>query len=284
MKSLIFTLSLAVGTVFAVEHPRVEITKERGTYVLNFDATYVMPIQSDNETAITLPDGYEFNTFMPGSVDFVSAGKLENTIYLSKPNFDNIRTNITLHVTTPEGLVKKLFFDLKSTPGSPRILGVHFVKQNTSELDRAVEAMRARFEAQLAAKLADQEAALKKSVQEQTLVESSPLFFNCDRGDLVAEYKGAKVLFDGVITTGTSSYVYLRSTVKLDQCDVVKLMGVKIKDNYNSKADLLATQDAGSGQTRYIYRIMALPLKKKTKVQFNLQIWSKDFTIKHKIS
>ena len=284
MKNPIPILLFLPVLVLAQVSPRIDIRDARGRYQLNFDATYVTYINQDIETAITLPDGYTFTASMPGSRDFVSVGPLQNTIYISKPVNHPVLTNLTLHVETPEKTQERLIFELVGNDKSPKVYAIAFDRPNSSERNRTIEAIKTKYTQQLAAKLSEQEKSITETFTEGTLKESYPLFFNCHRGDISEDYKGATVFLDGIITHEQNSYVYMRSTVKREDCNVVRLVSVKVDKFYNSPAELISTEENADGTINLVYRIQALPTKKKTKVKFDIEIWSKKFTLTQKIS
>jgi hypothetical protein len=286
MMTSIRLLLLLPFALLAAATPRYELKEQRGRYQLNFDATYVTYVNNDVETAITLPEGYLITATMAGSRDYVSVGALQNTVYISKAVNHAITTNLILHVRTPEGTDEKLVFELRGNDKAPPVYAIHFDRPNSSELNRTVEAMKSRYQGELAAKLSEQERKLTEDVTEKTLKHSMPIFFNCHRGDISEEYKGATVYLDGVITHEQNSYVYLRTDIKREDCNVVRLLKVQSGKDYSSIPELIFTQENADGTLTLVYRVIALPLKdrKTRKVEFNVEIWSKTFQLTQKIS
>lgn len=272
--------------------PLIEIEDSRGQYHLNFDATYKLNLQTDIQTVITVPDGYLLKAAMPGSRDFISIESVENSLYLSKPTPESMQTNLTIHVMTPEGVNEKLIFDLKGyKTGSKaerkqkKILAVHFMKPNSSALNRTIETMKATYEAQLAAKLADQERKLTVEVTAENFAKAIPLFFDAERGDISEEYKGAKVWIEGVINSDNDTYVYLKGSVKEENCNIIKMTSVAIGDTYNSATELVDLYELKDGTFMYVYKVPKLPVYgEPTDVKFRIQIWSEKFTIEEELS
>jgi len=281
MKRILFLIAAITASVFASE--RVHISIPKGEYEINFDNTYVLPVHMDIETAIILPPGYNYTAGMPGSVDYISVSTIENTVYISKTVDHKFQTNLTLHVLTPEGIKGKLTFEIIADLSKPKVYSVTFTQPNSSDLNQAIEQIKAKYTEQLSAKLYEQEKKLNLSILERTFLNSVPVFFNADRGDITEDYKGATVWMDGVINSDAGAFVYIRSDVKDDECKVVQLKSVKLKKDYNGTAELVGNYTVGK-HIMYVYKIPKLPLLKKSKMVFNIQIWSKMFKLTAKAS
>lgn len=286
MKRLLSLLLLLPLVAAAAVAPRTEIRDQRGRYQLDFEAIYITYVSQDIETAITLPEGYTFTASMAGSRDYISVGVVQNAVYVSKAVNHNMTTNLILHVLTPEGNHEKLVFELIGRENAPKVYGIQFDPPNTTDINRTAEILKSKYQGELAAKLSEQQRQLTETVTEKTLEHSMPLFFDAHRGDISEEYKGAEVFLEGVITHEQNSYVYLRTTVKREECHVVRLMKVRLGKDYSSLPELVHTQENTDGTFTQVYRIIALPLtpKKKLKVRFDIEIWSKLFTLTQKIS
>jgi len=286
MKKLLTMILLIIPVGLFAAPTRVEIKEARGRYQINFEATYVISVNLDIETAIMLPDGYTFIGEMSGSRDFISVGAVQNTIYISKAVNHPFVTNAVLHVLTPEQREERLIFEIVGGNASPKIYAVQFDKPNSSELNRTVESIKTRYSQEMTSKLSEQENQLKESVREKTLKESLPVFFNAHRGDIDEDYKGATVYLDGMINNEADSYVYLKTNAtKQKECDVIRLLSVEVGSDYNSPATLVNTVQNEDGTFSIVYKIPALPLKgKKLKAKFKIEIWSKTFTLTQVLS
>ncbi len=282
MKKTFFLITLFSIFAFA-ESNRVKLDRQKGKYPLNFDAIYVLYVHNDIETSISLPPGFIFTGSMPGSIDYISVGTLQNTVYISKPVVDNIRSNLTLHVITPEGMKKKLVIEVIGKRNSPRVLSVDFTKPNSSELNQTIEHMKATYSEQLDAKLSAQERKLKEIIPEDSFKRSRPLFFGSHRGQIKESYKGASVWVDGVISSESDSYIYISSNIKFDNCNVIELLGVSVGQSFKGKAELVSVEQLNK-TVYYVYKTNRLPVKKKTNIGFLLKIWSKTFKLKSKVS
>ncbi len=286
MKKLITIMLLIIPIGLFAATSRVEIREARGRYQINFEATYVIYVNLDIETAIMLPEGYTFIGEMSGSRDFISVGAVQNTIYISKSVNHPFVTNAVLHVLTPEQKEERLIFEIVGGNASPKIYAIQFDKPNSSELNRTVETIKSRYSQEMTSKLSEQEVALKESVREKTLKESLPVFFNCHRDDIEEDYKGAKVYLEGMINNDGDSYVYLKTNAtKQKECDVIRLLSVQVGKEYNAPATLVTTVENEDGTFSIVYKLPALPLKgKKLKAKFNIEIWSKTFTLTQNLS
>ena len=224
-----------VALCFADVGSIVVINQERGKYELDFNATYQTYIHQDIETAIILPVGYKFVACMPGSRDYVSAGPLQNTMYISCPVDHDVVTNLTLHVITPEGAEEKLIFKLYGRKTSPNVLAIEFERPNNSELNRTVEAVKARYTDQMNAKISEQEKNLNKTVHDGT-IENARHFWIDPRGDIKQEYKGADFYLDGMINSRGNTYVYIVSKNYRDGCDIIRLISASDKFDKKDKS------------------------------------------------
>ena len=278
------SLCLAEGNI-------VVINQERGKYELDFNATYQTYIHQDIETAIILPVGYKFVACMPGSRDYVSAGPLQNTMYISCPVDHDVITNLTLHVISPEGAEEKLIFKLYGKKASPNVLAIEFERPNNSGLNRTVEAVKARYTDQMNAKISEQEKNLNKSVHNET-IENARHFWIDPRGDIRQEYKGADFYLDGMINSRGNTYVYIVSKNYRDGCDIIRLVSASDKIDKKDKSipvepELLKVNDNGDGTFTYVYGVPEIaipPLHKTKKIYLTVAIWSKKFTLKFKVS
>jgi hypothetical protein len=290
VKSIGFVLVL-VWLCLAESGNVVVINQERGKYELDFNATYQTYIHQDIETAIILPVGYKFVACMPGSRDYVSAGPLQNTMYISCPVDHDVVTNLTLHVITPEGAEEKLIFKLYGKKASPNVLAIEFERPNNSELNRTVEAVKARYSDQMNAKISEQEKNLNKSVHNET-IENARHFWIDPRGDIRQEYKGAQFYLDGMINSRGNTYVYIVSKNYKDGCDIIRLISASDKKGKKDKSipvepELLKVNDNGDGTFTYVYSMPEIaipPLHKTKKIYLTVAIWSKNFTLKFKVS
>ena len=265
----------------------VTINQERGKYDLDFSATYQTYITQDIETAIILPPGYKFVASMPGSRDFVSAGPLQNVMYISCPVDHDVLTNLTLHVITPEGVEEKLIFKLIGKKGSPRILAIEFERPNNSELNRTVEAIKARYTDQMNEKLTEQESDLHSSIHQQTISRSRHFFIKGKRGEIKAEHKGASFILDGLINSRGNTYVYLKSGYYQQGCEIIKLLWIGERKQNSGNADFISVSENEDGSFTYVYAVpeISIPKHGKTKrIRMQASIWSKTVTLNFRAS
>ena len=283
-KKILFTV-LFCGFSLNAATQVVQVDKIRGEYELNFAAVYEIPIFPDIETMVSLPPGYKITLAMPGSPDFVSVSLVQNTIYLTRPVDHEIETNVACHVITPEGLEEKLVIRcVGPRRNGAKVLAVQFTEPNSSEVNRVVESMKARYTDQLSAELSVQEKKLNTSIQKNAMSDLRYFFVNSDRKDISQEYKGAEVLFDGMVNSRSNTYVYFISTVKNGDCDIVTLESV-IRGNSHLTPDLVGVKQLSANEFYYCYSIPQIQIpKKKTKIKFEIKIWSKMHTMSIKVS
>jgi len=262
----------------------VKIDKVRGSFQLNFEDVYELPIYPDIETMLSFPAGYTVTLVMPGSPDYISAHVVQNTIYLTRPVDHQVETNVGVHVVTPEGVEEKLVIRCVGPARGTKVLAVNFTRPNTSEINRVVETMKARYTDQLAAELSHQEKFLKKSIHDKTLSDTRYIFIDAARRQRRKEYKGAQVFLDGMINSQDNTYIYLVSTVQNASCSIVSLEKVMAG---NAKVDpqLISVQKLNEHEFLQCWSIPALqiPLKRQ-KVKFLIKIWSKLHTLSASIS
>jgi hypothetical protein len=262
----------------------VRFDKIRGDYQLNWDCVYELPIYPDIETMIAFPQGYTITLVMPGSPDFVSANVVQNTIYITRPVDHDVETNVTVHVVTPDGVEEKLIIRCIGGNNKTKILAVNFQKPNTSELNRVVEGMKARYIEQLSSELSNQEKILNISIYNKTVSNVRYLFIHSARKKVRKEYKGAEVYLDGMINSGDNTYIFLISSVKNGPCDIVSLEKI-ITGTAKIDPILISTKQLTDGEFFYCWSIPQIQIPKKSKkVKFLIKIWSKIQTIKTVIS
>jgi hypothetical protein len=285
-KKLLFGVFVMCGMAMAqgVSTQVVGISSVRGEYELNFSNVYEIPINPDIETMISLPPGYKITLAMPGSPDYVSANVLQNTLYLTRPVDHIIETNVIVHVVTPEGLEQKLVIRCIGSKKSAKVLAVQFTKANSSEVNRTIEAMKARYIEQLNAKMSTQEDGIKKTVFNETMSNGRSWFVHTDRKETGKEYDGAEVWVDGMINSGDNTYIYIIANVKQNACNVVALENVMVgKTTY--EAQLVGVKELSEKEYYYCYSIPQLTIGKKAiKVNLLTRIWSKTHKITVKIS
>jgi hypothetical protein len=279
---------LFIASLCLAESGVIVINQERGKYDLDFSATYQTYINQDIETAIILPAGYKFVASMPGSRDFVSAGPLQNTMYISCPVDHDVLTNLTLHVITPEGAEEKLIFKLIGRKAAPKVLAIEFERPNNSELNRTVEAVKARYNDQMSEKLTEQEKTINDAVHRETIVKERAFFIDGKRGSISREFKGASFYLDGMINSRGGTYIYIRSKNYKDGCDVINLAwaaDTKLKDGSNAHFE--SVNENEDGWFTYVYQVpeIMIPEKghKKT-IWMCVSIWSKKITLSFKAS
>jgi len=253
----------------------IKIENIRGSYQLNFEDVYEIPIYPDIETMIAFPPGYTVTLVMPGSPDYVSAHVIQNTIYLTRPVDHKIETNVTVHVVTPDGLEQKMVIRCVGSGSGKKVLAVQFTKPNTSEINRVVENMKARYTEQLSSELHQQEKELNNDIHEKTISDVRYLFINSSRKGRLKEYKGASVFLDGMLNSRDNTYIYLISSVKEGACDIVALEKVIIGKTQYSPV-LISTQQLSENEYYSCWSIPQIVIpKKKEKVELFIKIWSK---------
>jgi len=256
-------------------HQVYHLLEPRGTYVLDFDKTYETVASLDVETMVSLPKGYTFSLNRPGSIDFINTFVMQNTLFFTRTIDHSIATSIVCNVITPEGDVKNLILKIRGgVKGDPVVYAIHFVTlEKKKEEVVVVEEKSCVPEIDVAVAAATREA--NKSVYESTMNDALPAFFNSHRGRMKIDYKGARVIINGVIFTRGEAYVYLRANVKKDMCDIVKLL--KITQGQNDlPADLVSTSENIDGTWAYVYKVpLQMPEKKRSRIKFVFEIWSK---------
>jgi hypothetical protein len=287
-KKSLFTLLLVTAiNVFAGE---VVINQETGYYQLNFEDVYTTYISQDIECMVSLPANYKFLATVPGSRDFVSVGPIQNTVYMSKAVPDDIMTNLTCHVLTPEGYEKKLKFKLIGRKGAPKVLAIQFTEQTSSELNRVVEEVKSRYNDQMSNALSVQEKTMNKVIHDEVVTNLRHWMFTCVRGEVSVSYNGASAFIDGVFNSRGNTFVQFRSTIPADECSVIKLSKVKIGKKQTFDAEFVKAHPNDDGTFTYVYQIPEVYFKKqkskykKLKFQFIFTIWNKAVTVKTKLS
>ena len=281
--ALCLAVSFAAGTVSAQQI--VEINKIRGEYEINFETVFQVPIFPDIETMISMPPGYKITLAMPGSPDYVSANVLQNTLYLTRPVDHSVETNVAVHVITPDGLEEKLVLRcIGPKKSSNKVLAVQFTKPNSSELNRTVEAMKARYLEQLHAKMSAQEKDLSDIVFQKTMSYARSWFIHSNRKKISKEYKGAEVYVDGVINGEESTFIYMISSVKGGECDIIDLERVSI-DKRKLTPQLIGYRELSKDEYYYCWSVPKVRIDGKSKkLRLFTKIWSKVHEITVKIS
>lgn len=290
MRVLLF-LSICFGVLPIWAAEEMVIREERGYYQIDFEKIYTLYIHQDIETMVSLPTGYKLVSFMPGSRDYCSINKVLNTIYISRPVPDEVMTNLTLQVLTPEGFDKKLVFKLIGKKNAPKILAVQFLEPNTSELNRTIEEIKSRYNDQLSQTLAVQEKTLTENIHKEICNYVRHWMFTKKRGEVEVSYKGAKAFIDGMFNDGRgSTIIQVRTTVKMGECDVIKLSGVKMGKGSVFEVEFIETVANEDNTFTYVYKMPEVPILekknkyRKIKVKYFFTIWSKTKVIKTKLS
>lgn len=262
----------------------IKIDNIRGSYQLNFEDVYEIPIYPDIETMIAFPPQYTITLVMPGSPDYVSAHVVQNTIYLTRPVDHKIETNVSVHVVTPDGLEEKMVIRCVGPALGKKVLAVQFTRPNTSEVNRVVEKMKSRYTEQLSAELHAQEKELNNDIHEKTISDVRYLFINSSRKGRLKTYKGATVYLDGMVNSRDNTYIYIISTVKEGACDIVALDKVVLgKTPYDPV--LISTKQLTENETYSCWSIPQIVVpSKKTKMELLIKIWSKIETLTAEIS
>ena len=283
-KKMMLGVVVVCSIAMAQDAQVVEINGIRGEYELNVSNVYEIPINPDIETMISLPPGYKITLAMPGSPDYVSVNVLQNTLYITRPVDHVVETNVIVHIVTPEGLEQKLVIRCIGSKKSAKVLAVQFTRVNSSEVNRTIEAMKARYVEQMTAKMSAQEDSVKKNVFISTMVFTRSWFVHADRKKTGVNYNGAEVWIDGMVNSGDNTYVYLLANVKPGACDVVSLINVVVgKASYD--AVFVGSVDLTEKETYYCYSIPQIPIGKKgLAIKLMTKIWSKIHKINVKIS
>lgn len=283
-KKMFLGVVVLCSVAMAQDAQVVEINGIRGEYELNVSNVYEIPINPDIETMISLPPGYKITLAMPGSPDYVSVNVLQNTLYITRPVDHVVETNVIVHIVTPEGLEQKLVIRCIGSKKSAKVLAVQFTRVNSSEVNRTIEAMKARYVEQLNAKMSAQEDSVKKNVFISTMVFTRSWFVHTDRKKTGVNYNGAEVWVDGMVNSGENTYVYMLANVKQGACDVISLINVMVgKASYD--AVFVGSVDLTETETYYCYSIPQIPIGKKGRtIKLMTKIWSKMHKINVKIS
>ena len=157
---------------------------------------------------------------------------------------------------------------------------------NSSEVNRTIEAMKATYQQQMNQGLSKQEGELNEKVHDNTMLNARPWFVNGRHGKVHADFNGAKCWIDGMINSRNATFIYVTSTIKKDECDIIQLTAIKIKKAVRTVelAGIITNDD----QTyTYCYKttpILFEELKdhsyKSIGIEYIFVIWSK--TIKEK--
>lgn len=281
--NLFISILFLTVTTFATDI--VRINNIRGEYELDFSNVYEVPIFPDIETMISFPPGYRITLAMPGSPDFVSATVIQNTVYLTRPVDHEVETNVALHVISPEGIEEKLMIRcIGPRRGSAKVLAVHFTQPNTSEVNRVVETMKARYTEQLNQEMSQQEKELKISIHKESMANARAFFVKAGRKSLRKGYKGAEVFLDGIINNRNSTYIYMISSVKNGNCDIISLEKL-ILGKRAAIPELIEVKQLSANEFYYCWSVPLIQIPKKPiRIKFNLKIWSKSKQFSAKIS
>jgi len=276
--------------VFCVVHAEeVNIRESRAEHLLDFDITYVLPVQLDIETLVDFPEGYIPTFVLAGSDQLISAEVVQKTVYIAKATREKFtETSLTIHVQCPDGKNKKLLFKIVGNTNI-KVYGLQFQEQGWNELNQAIIEVQSRYNKQLAATLSQEEKRVSKQSFETTIKSIMPFFVKKHRRGISVREKGAVAWIEGVLSSNDETYIYVSSNVRNGSCDIVALQSVSLRNKKSSiPCELTHTQDIQDGFL-YIYRTAPFPLSlgnkvKKTKVIFNFKMWSKNKSAKCQIS
>ena len=260
-------------------HQVVSLLLPRGTYLLEFDNIYETIVALDIETGITLPEGYTFSLVRPGTIDFINSYVLQNTLFITRVIDHAFTTSILCNVITPKGEVKNLVLKVRTpAKGEQPVLAIHFVVEKEPEPEVVYEKD---CNPEIRTAVISKERELNESVFRATMVEAIPAFFNHHRKGMRKEYKGARVYFDGIIFARSDAYIYMYSNVRKDECDIIKLITLKVGKG-EMQTELVDIFEDVDGMWAYVYRApLQRPAKgKRQKIAFVVQIWSKMFKYK----
>lgn len=269
------------------------ITSERGHYQLNFETTYTTYVNVDIEMMITFPDGYKIASSVVGARDYIFAGKLENnhnTLYVTQVSEGSFSTNLAIHVITPEGVEERVIFKIFSKRKSPKVYAIHFDAPNSSELNRTIEAIKARYNNQMSKALSEQEKILYKDFHNETVCKGEAWFVKRRRGKHKIEHKGALAKFWGMYNSRQDTYLYIKADVAQNGCDIIKILSAGIKKELMEAELVCPAYELEDGGYLYVYKIPEIrPIikrgkGKRQKLRIKYQIWSKTFIQKIKIS
>lgn len=260
----------------------VKCTDARGSYVLDFSTIYESVASLDIETAVTLPPGYTFILARPGSIDFINAFVLQNTMFFTRTidhKFDNV--SIICNIATPSGEVKNLVFRIKGGNGNPNVYAIHFVEETGSNPE--MDALKSRYDHQLSTALEAKAKETEEKVTKSVFADAMPVFFSKHRKQLSKEYKGAVAYIDGMIFSGGDAYIYINANVKKDNCDIVRLTAIK-QGKAELQTELVDIHENIDGSWEYIYKAPLSFPKEKQPIDFVFTIWSKLFKLSATIS
>jgi len=258
-------------------HAVYYLTAQRGTYLLDFDKIYETVASLDHETVVTLPKGYAFSLARSGSIDFINVFVIQNELRFTRTIDHAINTSITCNVITPEGESKTLIFKIKGGPAfrDSIVYGIHFTVPKKQDVQETPLAELCAESVNFAVAKKEQE--MNEDVHRSTMVEAVPAFFSVHRKQAKVEHKGAAAFINGIIFSRSEAYIYILSNVRRDQCDVVKLLGIKQGRN-ELTADFVDLFENLDGTWSYVYRAPLQQPKKRSKIQFIFEIWSKKLT------
>ncbi len=280
---------MVITSLVAKDHKEVILRKKRGTYQLNFNSTYVTYVNLDIELMISLPTGYTFSAAIPGSKDFIHASPIQNTMYITKTCEGYFNTNLSMHIITPEGIEEKLIFRLVSRSRAPKVLAIHFSRPNSSEMNRTIEKVKARYGEQLKKALFEQEKVLNQAIFEDAMSKGMAWFIQKRRGALRVDYKGAEVVFNGMFNSRGETYLYVKSKISRDECHLIDVKKAGTQKNVVETEFVCAYED-DNGEWIYVFKIPEISVKtkknrvRKQKFHIIYKIWSEEFKQTFRIS
>lgn len=280
----LFAGILVCAVTGAVIGKEIEISQEKGNYVMDFEVVYVLHVNMDIWTAISIPDGYRITAVIPGSPDYIQAKYIQRRAYISKtaPGAGFV-TNVTIHVVTPEGMEKELSFKCIPQLRKHRTLQVNLTEPDYTACNELVSAVKAKYKVDMKNRLEKQKRILDTALVTRTMLRARPVFFGLHRGALSQKYKGAEVFVDGMIQAEGDYYIYVRGFCDQRDVDIVKLQSIRI-DGATRKADLVHIENVDTRQFKYVYKVSATAIHSKRSISFHIEIWSKTFTITTDIS
>ncbi len=252
----------------------IEIDKARGQYVLDMDAVYVLYVNLDIWTFIKFPQGYVVTAIPSGSKDFIKASYIQNRVYVTKSSPENNWvTNLTVHVTTPEGMEKEVVFQCIPKAREKITYGLTFTEPDYTPCNEMVKAIQSKYQTELKGTLDVQKRELDSLLPKTTLIESKAVFI----GKPGVLYKGANVTLDGIIENHGNYYLYLHASVNQLDSNAVKCIGIRVKKNV-TPADRISTVLTEDRTYHYVYKCPSLNSGRK-KAKLVVEIWSKVFEI-----
>ena len=279
-KFLIITVFLAAR---AFSSSFVQCTEARDSYPLDFSTIYETVASLDIETAVTLPPGYTFTLIRPGSIDFINAYVLQNTLFFTRTidhKIDNV--SIICNVTTPSGDLKNLIFKIKGGGvGFPSVYAIHFVENKGNNAE--IEALKARYDHQMITAI---DAKIKETTEltsKTDFINAMPIFFKKHRKELKKEYKGATAYIDGIIINGGDAFIYVSANVKKDNCDIIRLISIQ-QGKAKIETELVDIHENINGSWEYVYKAPLPFPQKRQSLDFVFTIWSKLFKLSATIS